>query len=67
MWMRSTKTKYLLQQENKTNNGRLSLTVPRSDLYHNQYFYLRGFKSDFDAVKSKFGLLIEKIQKTTSK
>ena len=26
---------------------------------HTQSFYLRCFKSDFDAVKSKFGLLIE--------
>ena len=26
---------------------------------HTQNFYLRCFKSDFDAVKSKFGLLIE--------
>ena len=26
---------------------------------HNKIFYLRCFKSDFDAVKSKFGLLIE--------
>ena len=31
-----------------------------------QNFYLRCFKSDFDAVKSKFGLLIEWIEKTTS-
>ena len=30
-------------------------------------FYLRCFKSDFDAVKTKVGLLIEKIKKTTSK
>ena len=33
---------------------------------HTQKFYLRCFNSDFDAVKSKFGLLIEKIKKTTS-
>ena len=26
---------------------------------HTQKLYLRCFKSDFDAVKSKFGLLIE--------
>ena len=26
---------------------------------HTQNFYLRCFKSDFDAVKGKFGLLIE--------
>ena len=26
---------------------------------HTKKFYLRCFKSDFDAVKSKFGLLIE--------
>ena len=26
---------------------------------HTQLFYLRWFKSDFDAVKSNFGLLIE--------
>ena len=29
---------------------------------HTQKFYLRCFKSDFDAVKSKFGLLIEFVQ-----
>ena len=34
---------------------------------HTQKFYLRCFNSDFDAVKSKFGLLIKKIEKTTSK
>ena len=34
---------------------------------HTQKFYLRCFKSDFDAVKSKFGLLTEQIEKTTSK
>ena len=34
---------------------------------HTQKFYLRCFKSDFSAVKSKFGLLIEQIEKTTSK
>ena len=27
--------------------------------YHTQNFYLRCFKSDFDAVKGKFGLHIE--------
>ena len=32
---------------------------------HTQKFYLRCFRSDFDAVKSKFGLLIEWIEKTT--
>ena len=32
-----------------------------------QSFYLRCFKSDFDAVKSKFGLLTKQIEKTTSK
>ena len=31
-----------------------------------QNFYLRCFKSDFDAVKSKFGLLIELIEMATS-
>ena len=31
---------------------------------HTQIFYLGCFKSDFDAIKSKFGLLIEKIKKT---
>merc|ERR1711954_135156 len=34
---------------------------------HTQKFYLRCFNLDFDAVKSKFGLLIEQIKKTTSK
>ena len=34
---------------------------------HTQKSNLRCFKSDFDAVKSKFGLLIEQIEKTTSK
>ena len=35
---------------------------------HTQNFYLRCFKSDCDAIKSKFGLLIEQIEKTkTSK
>ena len=33
---------------------------------HTQNFYLKCFNSDFDAVKSKFGLLIEKIKETTS-
>ena len=32
-----------------------------------QNLYLRCFKSDFDYVKSKFNLLIEQIEKTTSK
>ena len=32
----------------------------------NQNYYLRYFKSDFDAVKSKFGLLIEQIEEKTS-
>ena len=31
MSMSSTKATYLLQQENKTNKGRLSLAVPHSD------------------------------------
>ena len=30
-----------------------------SEKCHTQNFYLSCFKSDFDAVKSKFGLLIE--------
>ena len=34
---------------------------------HTQKFYLRCFKLDFDAVKSKFGLLIEQIEEMTSK
>ena len=34
---------------------------------HTQNHYLRCFKPDFDAVKSKFGLLIEYIKKTTPK
>ena len=34
---------------------------------HTQNFYLGCFNSDFDAVKSKFGLLIKWIEKTTSK
>ena len=36
-------------------------TVPFSlaEQCHTQNFYLRCFKSDFDAVKSKFGLLIK--------
>ena len=34
---------------------------------HTQNFYLRCFKSDFDAVKSKFGLLIELFEMATSK
>ena len=33
---------------------------------HNQKFYLRCFTSDFDDVKSKFDLLIKKIEKTAS-
>ena len=33
---------------------------------HTQNFYLRCFKSDFDAVKGKFGLLIEQIEMATS-
>ena len=32
-----------------------------------QNFYLRCYNSDFDAVKSKFGLLIKMIKKTTLK
>ena len=42
---------------------RLSLTVPHSDLITG----LRIFNPDFHAVKSKFGLLIEEIKKTSSK
>ena len=34
---------------------------------HTQDFYLRCFKSDFDDVKSNLDLLIEQIEKTTSK
>ena len=34
---------------------------------HTQNFYLRCFKSDFDAVKNKFDLLIEQMEKTTFK
>ena len=33
---------------------------------HTQNFYLRCFKSDLDAVKSEFGLLIQQIEKWTS-
>ena len=34
---------------------------------HTQKFYLRCFKSDFDAVKGKFDLLNEQIEMATSK
>ena len=34
---------------------------------HTQNFYVRCFKSDFDAVKSKFGLLIKWIKIAISK
>ena len=34
---------------------------------HTQNFYFGCFKSDFDVLKSKFDLLIEQIEKTTSK
>ena len=30
-----------------------------AEQWHTQNFYLRCFKSDFDAIKSKFDLLIE--------
>ena len=33
---------------------------------HTQNIYFRCFRSDFDAVKSKFGLLIEQIEMATS-
>ena len=33
---------------------------------HTQNFYLRCFKSDFDAVNGKFGLLIEWTEMSTS-
>ena len=33
---------------------------------HTQKFYQRCFNSDFDAVKSKFGLLIDYIEMATS-
>ena len=34
-------------------------TVKLAEQCHTQNFYLRCFKSDFDAIKNKFGLLIE--------
>ena len=66
--MSSTKATYLLQQENKANKGKAELSCAPLELkYYTQHFNLRCFKSDFDAVKSKFGLLIEYFKKTTSK
>ena len=50
-------------EENKASNGRLSSATLRffsfAEQCHTQNFYLRCFKSDLDAVKGKFGLLIE--------
>ena len=37
-----------------------------AEQFHTQNFYLRCFKSDFDAVKGKFGLVIEQIEMATS-
>ena len=57
-------------EENKASNGRLSSATLRffsfAEQCHTQNFYLRCFKSDFDAVKGKFGLLIEYIEMATS-
>ena len=40
--MSLTKTTYLQQQENKTNNGRLSLAVPHSDLSATFNIFISG-------------------------
>ena len=48
MSMRSmslTKATYLLQQENKTNIGRLSLAVPHSDLSTTLNIFISGVSS----------------------
>ena len=48
--MASMKATYMLQQENKTNKGSLSLAVPHSDLSATfNIFNLRGYRPDFDA------------------
>ena len=51
----------LIQDTVASNAGAwLSKATPRlAEQCHTQHFYLRCFKSDFDAIKSKFGLLIE--------
>ena len=54
-----------LIQDIEPSNSRARLSHPTlrffslADQCHTQNFYLRSFKSDFDAVKSKFDLLIE--------
>ena len=45
-------------QAQKMNKATLRL-FSLAEQYHTQNLYVRFFKSDFDAVKGKFGLLIE--------
>ena len=40
-------------------NSATLIPISLAEQCHTQNFYLRCFKSDFDAVKGKFGLLIE--------
>ena len=47
-----------MKMPQKINSATLRL-CSLAKLCHTQNFYLRCFKSDFDAIKSKFGLLIE--------
>ena len=44
-WMSSTKEKYLLHQENKTNNERLSLDVPHLELSTALNIFISGVAS----------------------
>ena len=63
----------LIIQDIETSNSRdrLSHATLRffslAEQCQTQNFYLKCFKSDFDAIKSKFDLLIELIKKMTSK
>ena len=62
-----------LSQDIEPSNSRAHLSHATLRIFslaehcHTQNFYLRCFKSHFDAVKSKFGQLIEKIKNMTSK
>ena len=65
--MSATKATYLLQQEDKTNKGRLSLAVPHLDLSTTLNIFISGVSSPIlTTVKRNFGLFIEYIKKTTS-
>ena len=57
--MTAMKATYLLQQENKTNKGRLSLAVPHSDLSTTLNIFVSGVSSRIMIIEPNIKLNIE--------